>query len=151
MQPIESIPDQDSIHRLIDFPRMYDDVKGLIWENVFQFPNGEPESVVWAKYALTASDIHRIGCEREATVRKRRPETNMLYAGFMSAVAGLVREVRTRPGHGFSVTHEPKEGIHHAEISYQPAAGATLKRSEKSELKFALRKVFGTLKSHSSI
>jgi hypothetical protein len=54
----------------------------------------------------------------------------------------------TRPGHGFSLVHAPSEEIRHAEISYEPAAGqhsVQRKRSEKNELKLALRKAFSDL------
>ncbi|HEV7911377.1 MAG TPA: hypothetical protein VGP28_09915 [Methylocella sp.] len=147
MPIVEPIPDEDAIHRQIDFPRMYNDAKEMIWQNVFLFPQGEPESVVWGKYAPTADDVHRSGCNREATTRKRNPD--MRYVGFISSTAGTVRAIRTRPGHGFSVVHEPTEGIHHAMVSYLSAAGTALKPSEKSELKFALSQAFGALVPHS--
>lgn len=143
----EIIPDEDAIHRHIDFPRMYNDAKEMIWENVFQFPGGEPESVVWGKHAPTLNDVHRLGREREATIRRRNPD--MRYIGFISSAAGPIRHVKTAPGHGFSVVHAPREGIHHAEISYRPAGEVPLKKSEKSELKFALRQVFGALRPQS--
>jgi hypothetical protein len=50
------------------------------------------------------------------------------------------------------VVHAPAEGIHHAEISYNPGADRRvdqLKKGEKNELKLALRKVFGDLVSYS--
>jgi hypothetical protein len=147
MPPVEPIPDEDAIHRQIDFPRMYNDAKEMIWEVVFQFPRGESESVVWCEYMPTADDVHRLGCEREAMTRQRNPD--MRYIGFISSMAGAVRGIKTRPGHGFSVVHAPAEGIHHAEVSFQSAAGTQLKRSERSELKLALRQVFGALVPHS--
>jgi hypothetical protein len=148
MPPVEPIPNEDAIHRQVDFPGMYNDAKALIWENVFQFPNGEPESLVWGKYAATADEVHRIGCDREAKTRQRNPD--MRYIGFISSTAGVVRAIKTRPGHGFSVVHAPAEGIHHAAVSYLSAGGTKLKRNEKSELKLALRQVFGGLVPHSS-
>jgi hypothetical protein len=147
MLAVEPIPDEDAIHRQIDFPRMYDDAREMIWENIFQFPRGEPESVVWGKYAPTTDDIHRIGCERETRTRQRTRD--MRYTGFISSTVSAVRAIRTRPGHGFSVTHGPQEGIHHAEVSYLPGGRVALKKSEKTELKFALRQVFGPLVPHS--
>lgn len=147
MVPVEPIPDEDAIHRQIYFPRMYDDAKEMIWGVVFQFPRGEPESVVWCKYAPTADDVHRIGCDRESTTRERTPDVR--YVGFITSAARAIRRITTRSGHGFSVNHAPAEGIHHAEISYRSKDGAGLKKSEKSELKFSLRQVFGALVPHS--
>jgi hypothetical protein len=144
---VELIRDEDAIYRQLDFPRMYNDAKEMIWENIFQFPNGEPESLVWSKYAATADEVHRIGCNREARTRQRVPD--MRYIGFISSTAAAVRAIKTRPGHGFSVIHAPGEGIHHAEVSYLSAAGAKLTKNEKSELKLALRQVFGGYIPHS--
>jgi hypothetical protein len=146
MALVEHIPDEDAIYRQIDFPRMYDDAKHMIWENIFQFPGGAPESVVWGKYAPTSEDVHRLGFEREAKTRERNPAAR--YIGFIFSTAGAIRAITTQPGHGFSVSHAPSEGIHHAEISYRPATGqhpGQLKRSEKNELKLALRMAFGDL------
>ena len=143
---VEQIPDEDAIYRQIDFPRMYDDAKHMIWENIFQFAGGRPESVVWGKYAPTPEDVHRFGRAREAKTRERNPD--MRYVGFISSTAGVIRAIATRPGHGFLVAHAPSEGIHHAEISYKPAADQRpdqLKRNEKNELKLALRRAFGEL------
>jgi hypothetical protein len=122
----------------------------MIWENIFQFPRGEPESVIWGKYAPTSEDVHRLGFEREATTRERN--SDMRYVGFISSNAGAIRAISTRKGHGFSLCHAPTQGLQHAEISYKPAAGLSLNevnRSEKNELKLALRKIFGDLVSHS--
>ena len=141
MPIVENIPDEDAIYRQVDFPRMYDDSIGLIWDQIFQFPSGEPESVVWSKYAPTPEDVHRLGIEREKRARERRPE--MRYIGFIPSTAGVIRAICTSRGHGFSVVHAPREGIHHAEISYRPAG--ELKRSERNELKLSLRKAFGDL------
>jgi hypothetical protein len=153
MPAAEHIPDEDAIYRLIDYPRMYVDSKELIWGQVFQFPSNAPaESVVWGKYAPTPEDVHRLGLEREKGVHERKPGTGMRYVGFIPSTAGAVRAICTRPGHGFSVVHEPREGIHHAEISYKPAGERCLdqlRKNEKNELKLALRKAFGDLVPYS--
>ncbi len=93
--------------------------------------------------------LYRLGCEREAEVRERKPD--MSYAGFVASIAGAVRAIQTRAGHGFRVRHEPREGDDHAEISYRPAPGkqvSELEKNEKSELKLALRQKFGDLVPH---
>jgi len=146
----EDIPDSDTVSRLVDFPRMYVEAKGLIWNHIFQFPGGECESVVWARYAPTSADVHRLGCEREATKRQGNPE--MRYVGFVSSTAGGIRGIMTARGHGFTVNHAPREGRHHAEVCYSPASqnGITdLKKADKGELRAALRNVFGELAQHS--
>jgi hypothetical protein len=147
MVEAELIPDGDSVHRLIDFPVMYNESKGMLCEAVFQFPKGLSESVIWRKYAPTTEDVHRIGCEREATKHQTKPKTR--YVGFISAVARAIRGIRTRHGHGFALSHEPEEGVYHAAISYRPADDRPLSKNEKNELKLALRKVFGELASYS--
>jgi len=150
MTPVEHIPDGDAIFRLVDFPRMYDGAGDLLWENVFQFPGGKPESVVWSRYAPAADEVHRIGCAREEAVRRRNP--GMRYVGFLPSTAGAVRSIGTRAGHGFSVVHEPAEGMYHAHIHYRPNNGRPanqLNRGEKNELKLALRQVFLGLQPHS--
>lgn len=148
MVQAQLIPGADSVHRLIDFPGMYNDSRQMLWEGVFQFPGGQSESVIWQKYAPSKEDVHRIGCEREATKRATKP--NFRYIGFISAVAGAIDGVRTRPGHGFALSHEPEERLYHAAISYRPADDRPLTKNEKSELKLALRKVFGDLAPRSS-
>src|SRR5690242_14636212 len=144
MPAIEQIPDPDGIHRQIDFPSMYNDAKEMIWENIFQFPGSAPESIVWSKYAATDADVHRLGREREASTRNRKPE--MRYIGFITSTAGQVRDITISAGHGFSVMRTPSEGLHHAQICYRPGGNRRtdqLKRGEKNELKLALRGVFG--------
>jgi hypothetical protein len=141
---IEAISDGDAISRLIDAPRMYDEYRGLIWEDVFQFPGRPCESVIWRRYAPEPGDVHRIGRGREAVARQRRP--GVRYAGFISALAGSVRLVKTARGHGFSVIHAPEEGRRdHAHICYAPAEdgdASKLRKTDKSELKLCLRMVF---------
>lgn len=70
----------------------------------------------------------------------------MRYGGFVPAVVGNIRTIRTARGHGFLVEHKPEEGQHHAEVSYLP--DGELKRADKNELKYALEKVFDVLVPH---
>jgi hypothetical protein len=137
----EVIPDEDYISRLLDWPSMYEEGgKGLLAANLFfTFPDGQPESVVWRKYAPAEADVHAIGCQREAVKRVSKPHAR--YTGCRTAHVGTVRAYRTARGHGFSVAHEPSEGIHHAEVAYRAANEATatsLKKADKGELRLAL-------------
>jgi hypothetical protein len=142
----EDISDNAEVRRLVDYPRM-DNRSELIWENVFEFPKEQGESVIWSKYAPTADDVHKVGCEREATKRETKPE--MRYSGFIPALVRTIRAIRTIRGHGFQVRHEPDQGDHHAEIIYVPADQLELKKADKLELKFALKGAFGQLVGHS--
>lgn len=126
---------------------MYALERALIWPNVFEFPGGLGESLVWRAYAPTDDEVHALGCERERNVRQRKPD--MRYAGFITAVTGSIRRIRTAAGHGFAVEHKPEEGDHHAEIRYAIAPGVTtLSKSAKADLKVTLREAFGPLVSH---
>lgn len=147
---VEDIPDGDTVSRLVDFPRMYEETKGLIWDVIFQFSKGKCESVVWARYAPAPDDVHRLGCKREAEKRHSHPERR--YTGFISSTAGAIRSIKTSGGHGFSLRHAPEEGRHHAEVCYAPASQDgynSLKKSDKADLKASLKKVFSELVEHS--
>jgi hypothetical protein len=145
--PVEEIPDQDRVARHIDQPFSYNDVSKVLWTNAFAFPNGEGESVCWDKYAPTPEAIHAIGKAREE--EKRAKGTNMTYIGYVACKSvGNIRQIKTQNGHGFTVTHQPGEGIHHCEIRYSIAGGEqykSLKKTDKTDLKEALRHCFGEL------
>ncbi len=144
---VEEIPDADTVSRLVEFPRTYDPANKLILDAVFQFPNNEAESVIWRKYAPSDADVHHLGCAWETSKQKRNPD--MRYVGFISAEVGAIRDIRSAKGHGFTVVHQPEEGVHHAGIVYAPAPGTpSLSKGEKGELKIALRGVFGSLAPH---
>lgn len=142
--PVEYIPDADNVARLIDRPHKYDDVKQVLWENAFAFPKGDGESVCWEKYAKPPEGVHALG--REWQARKRPTKPAMTYMGYLEAVVGPIRAFNTRRGHGFVVVHEPSEGIHHAEVQYRIADGnSSLDKNDKSELKIAIKGLFGSL------
>lgn len=146
----EPIPDDDEVSRLIDEPRMFTAADGLVWHQVFQFPNGLHESVIWRKYKAANDEVHDLGYERER--QKRLSGKNLGYAGFICAFAGEIRSIRTQRGHSFRLDHMPEEGIYHAGIQYAPANDgplSSLLKNDKSELKLMLRNAFGVL-VHSS-
>ena len=145
---VETIPSQDDISRLVDYPRMYEDHKGLIWSEVFQFPNSRPESVVWRKYATNDAEVHEIGLHRERSKKEANPDSKMQYAGFVTATVSDICRIKNIHGHGFKVLHEPHEGIHHAEISYSSGPTA-LTKPDKAELKLMLYKCFSELTRYS--
>lgn len=142
----ELIPDADIIHRQIDFPRMYTEAREFIWMEIFTFPGGEGESVVWSKYAPTAADINQIGCDREVRARARKPEFR--YEGYISRAAQTVRGILSTRGHRFSVVHIPEEGQAHAEIQFSPDAAGQFTKTDKAELKVKLAQGWSAMQPH---
>lgn len=140
----EEIPDEDAVSRLVDYPHKYRPELDLIWDCVFEFPGRDCESLVWRKHASTDDEVHKIGAGREAEKQQTRPEYQ--YIGFITAEVCQIRNIQTSRGHGFTITHEPSEGKHHAHVNYRRADPDTkLTRPDKQELKLALRKCFGDL------
>ena len=109
--------------------------------------SGGCESSVWGKYAATEAVVHALACDVEKSRRTNKPGTDFQYMGFVSANAGRIRSIRTARGYGFSVTHAPEEGRHHAHICYRqygpPGAPSSPNKNDRSELKLALRAVYG--------
>ena len=70
--PVEEIPGAAVVTRLIDVPRMYEAVQGLIWNQVFEFPNSVGESVNWDRYAPLPDAVHDLGRQREETKQATR-------------------------------------------------------------------------------
>jgi len=78
--------------------------------------------------------------ERERLVQNRSPD--MQYEGFISSQAGRIRAIRSARGHGFSLEHEPSEGLFHVEIRYSSVAEMKLNKADKTDLKAALKDAF---------
>ncbi len=144
---IERVPNEDEIFRwLFEPPKVYNDAKELLWLEIFRFPSGRGgcESVVWFRYAKTMRVVHRLACDREKALL--REGKSKKYLGALTGNVGQIRRVRSQNGHGFTVSHEPSEGPHHAHICYAPRAGSTLDsltKNDKKELRYSLGKVFG--------
>lgn len=144
MAEVEQIPDPDEVARLVERPYGYEVGKGLTWGNLFQFPKGRRESLVWRRYAPLQDDVHQIG--RAVAALKPQPRD---YEGFLPAVVGDLRAIRSGRGHGFEVVHAPEDGQgqHHAEIGYAIAQGTEFDKSDKTELKALLQRAFSDLVS----
>ena len=144
---IERVPNEDRVTRwLFEPPEVYNDAKGLLWLEIFRFPSGRGscKSVVWRRYAKTMRVVHRLACDREKALL--REGKSKKYLGALTGNVDQIRRVRSRYGHGFTVSHEPSEGPHHAHICYAPTAGSTLEsltKTDKQELRYSLGKVFG--------
>lgn len=144
---VEQIPDSDDLSRHIDFPHKYRSDEDLIWPNVFEFPNGNKESLVWRKYKPTIEEVHGLGCEREAAKKASKPEWS--YKGAITTTAGSIRSIKSKRGHGFKVAHEPIEGIYHAEIERANDPDAPFNKNDKNELRDMLKSAFGPLEPYS--
>lgn len=145
---VEHIPDEENVSREIFHPQMTRAEIGVVYESLFEFPGGLPESVVWRRFCQTEGEVHRIGFSHETMKRAKNP--NVLYLGFGTAIVSNIRLIsaRNKDGHGFEVMHEPSEGIHHAEVSYRLLEGiqyGSLNRNQKQELKFTLGKLFAAM------
>ncbi|HRW59026.1 MAG TPA: hypothetical protein P5340_00100 [Defluviicoccus sp.] len=149
----EFMPDGDDISRWIFYPHMSKEDRELIWDNVFMFPSGRPESVVWRRYLKSIGEVHEKGCEREKE-RNTRPERAdkklQRYYGAISAKVLDIRKIRNLNKHGFRVEHDPseKEGIYHVHISYDVSQGYDFTKQDKIELKSRLKAVFSDLLPH---
>ena len=141
---VEVIAVDDLVSRNVYFPYMYGEASELLWENVFQFPGGLCESVIWRRFALEDADVHEIGVWNQERKRKRKPEWT--YTGFLSAIVQEIREIETAAGHGFKVTHLPEcDADYHTHICYAPGDGSepsALKKSEKLDLKTWIKNAF---------
>jgi hypothetical protein len=137
------ISDADNVSRHIFAPRM-GAPEQFIWHEVFEFPSadGNKESVVWRKIAVTYDDVHELGDARAAGQQKLGKISN--YIGFLTAQAGEIRNQRTSNGHGFEVYPETQEGPAHAVIKIMIAAGASkLNKSDKIDIRAIMQRLFG--------
>ena len=145
--PVEHIPDDDKVSRLVFYPFMYTSGNRMLMDNVFTFSSnrGGRESIVWSRYAPTDQDVHNLGLNLTTEKRAQNPDRVIQYDGFIVTYAGKIRAIKTAKGHGLFVEHVPAEGKHHAEVGYQPTGSAAITKLEKGELKLALHKVFSAL------
>lgn len=145
--PVEHIPDDDKVSRLVFHPFMYTGGNRMLMDNVFTFPSnrGARESVVWSRYAPTDGQVHNLGLNHATAKRLENPDRIIQYDGFIVTYAGKIRAIKTAKGHGLFVEHVPAEGKSHAEVGYQPTGSDAITKLEKGELKLALHKVFSAL------
>lgn len=140
--PVEDIPDDDPLGRLIYFPSMYGGSEELLYKQVFQFPSndGACECLVWSKYATVPDGMHEIGIRDEEAKRARGNPAR--YDGFMLCKAGKIRAVKSANGHGFSLVHDSSEGDYHVLISYLAAPDTVIRKAERGDLRLLLFKSF---------
>jgi hypothetical protein len=152
----ENIGDDELLSRHVFEPRMYLENQ-LIWKALFEFPDGQGESLLWHRhvgYAPVIPEIHECGCRREVELRQRdqargRPPRQR-YVGTITATAFAIRAYQNSNGHGFALSHEPSEGREHVQVLYRSRANANaMTRADKNELKLKLLEIFSSLAGHS--
>ena len=143
--PPEIIPDLDSVSRLLFEPSMRREDQDIFWENVFQFPTaaGGCESVIWRQYAVSISDVHGLGCEKQ-TADRNKGRNQSTYFGAITGNVGEIRAIRSASGIGFTIVHVPGDGVFHAHVAFSPGS----KKNDRAELKVLLRSKFGALEAH---
>lgn len=151
---VRTIPNEDTVSRHIFAPRMIGPAAEFVWAEVFQFPASEglAESVAWRAVASSDSEVHSLGCDKQARDRARaeaKGQTGPTYRGFINANVGAIRSQRVTSGHRFSVTHAPAEGDWHGEVAVVLAAGTTkLSKQDKQDVRAIMEEVFGNLNAH---
>ena len=103
---------------------------------MFKTDRNFTESVVWRKYAPTISHVHNFGCSKQAVDRANGKPCS--YFGALTGNVEDVRGLRSASGARFQVLHVPREGNHHAEISY--VQDRQLTKNDKTELKSAIKR-----------
>lgn len=149
----ELIPDGDDISRWIFYSHMSNEERELIWDGVFLFPKGRPESVVWRKYLKTMQQVHEKGCECEMKKNHERIKSGkklQRYDGAINARVVDIRNIRTSKEHGFRVEHDPSEqqGVYHAHIVYDESQECDFTKQDKIELISQLKARFSGLFPH---
>ena len=143
----EDIPGDHEVSRHIDSPHKWKlEEQEFVELSVFEFPNGQAESVVWRKYAQDLAGVHRLGCERQKVKRATKPAWT--YVGAITATVNRIRSIQTKAGHGFSVEHAPEDGEWHAHVSIRTSDGGSLNKAHKMDLREHLRGVFSGLEPH---
>jgi hypothetical protein len=130
------------VSRLVFDPPMGADMDDLVWRQVFQFQekHGQLESLVWRRFAPEDNCVHSIGRMRETDIKLEGRDKK--YVGSISTIISDILNYRNANGHGFNVVHDPKEGIHHVHICYDPAVHAPMTKNDKNELKVKLLEIF---------
>ena len=148
---VDEIPLTDQLSRFIDSPHKYSErEQELLAENVFMFNEEKDgrrrESLVWRRHKPHIGDVHILGCQIQENKKANKPDYR--YKGAITADVQRISLIRSTLMNGFSVKHDPEEGVWHVEISYAQHAGP-ITRNERTELRAKLREVFGAIEPHS--
>lgn len=141
---VEKISDSCKVSRLVfEFMLIPPDLVELFWEKVFMFPSNRNcrESVVWRKYKPSDEDVHELGAEQQEARRRDANSTPKIYKGFLNADVDKIRSISCSDNiHKVFVEHVPSEGIHHAEIFFEPSPPKSVKMDFKTRLKMVFSK-----------
>ena len=142
----EVIPDEDDVTRHLFAPSMGSGDADLIWHSVFMFrtERGFCESLVWRKYAQALAAVHELGCSKQWA--DRNAGKGCTYFGALTTNVGGLRDIRSKNGARFAITHKPDEGVHHAHICFVPSEEFT--KNDKAELKKAIKDHFSERSDH---
>jgi len=148
-------PDEQLSRHVWDPPMLARGADSL-YVMLFEFPNGQPESLVWHRFVSGGIDgVHELGCTRqrerraELVANGRKPEKT--YIGAMTARSGNILAYRNPNGHGFRLEPDASggQGKHHVNILYDSLPGApALTKPDKNELKLRLCEIFGEIAHH---
>jgi len=95
----EEIEPQELLDRHVFHPPMFPNGK-IPFSTFFEFPSNQCESVAWRKYVEGGlPSVHRMGCERQATLRARQlanqKKPDKTYIGAAAAAAGDIELIGT--------------------------------------------------------
>lgn len=124
------------LSRIALAPKVGEALSELKEKEVFDFPDFQPESLVWRRFAPQDRHVHWIG-QRMASAPSKSGKIRR-YLGFLSADCHAITTFRTAAGFGFSVSHAPTEGLQHAHISFYSESGDLPGKPHRSELRLAL-------------
>ena len=150
----EHIPDGDKLSRAcFIIPDSIDSESAFKFERDRQ--GNRVESVFWRKYAPTASDLHKRGCEleRQKNLRLRvQGKSLKKYSGIRTATAGPIRKIKSERGFQFHILHAPEsDDRSHAHIGIEPppgSSGTQLKPNDMRELVSSLAREFNIFDAH---
>jgi hypothetical protein len=137
MLAVEEIPNGDTVSRSVTLPQCEFDLEKNLIKNMFVNLGDEGESLIWRKYASADHACHEFGLALNRVGR--------LYIGFANTITGNIRAYQSPNGHGFSVEHDPKDGVHHAVVKFLPKSGVKISRPERGFLRLTLTFMFDPL------
>lgn len=146
----EPIPDADQLSR--GFWELPVDSQSQL-----EFPREggtRSESFLWHKYAPTAADVHRRGCDRQHGKNKRLADEGkdpVRYIGARSISAGGIRAIESR-GYMLMLKHQPEDGDDaHTDVAIAAPAGASaegIPKNTRREIIALLFKALAPLDAH---
>jgi hypothetical protein len=153
--PDEIGPDEQ-LSRHVWNPPMLARGMEFLYVMLFEFPDGQPESLIWHRFVSGGIDgVHLLGCARQREKRAEQVADNRnpdkTYIGAMTAQSGDILVYRNPNGHGFRLEPDESEGQgkQHVSICYDSQPDSKpLTKPDKAELKLRLCEIFGEIAQH---